>query len=101
MSARAGGISWPERWAQASSSVWAPHTSTPFDDRRLGHVGMGQQHAGLMRRARRESHRERTADGTEVALEANLAQNHLVAEPVFGQLAAGHQDAERDGEVER
>jgi hypothetical protein len=67
----------------------------------FGHVGLRQEHTAVPGRPRREGHGERTANRTQISLEADLSEDHLVPEQFLWQLTAGHQNAQRDGQVER
>ncbi len=77
----------------------APHLQ-PLDHSRLGQVVVRQDEAPAPGSPRGQRHRERAADGAKVALEPHLADDHEAAKAVVGKLAARHQDAERDWQVE-
>jgi hypothetical protein len=68
---------------------------------RLGQIVLRHQDGGTTRRARREGHGEGTTDGAEVSLEPHLADHERVGEALAGDLAAGDQDAQGNGQVER
>ncbi len=71
-----------------------------FDHRGLGDIGVRNQDTAESGRTGGESHGKGTAHGAQISLEPDLAQHHVLLEAVFGQLAAGHQNAERDGKIE-
>jgi hypothetical protein len=73
----------------------------PLDHRGLGHVGLGQENRLVAGSPRGQGHGERAAHRTQAALETDLAQDHLLSQPLLRQLPAGDQDAQRDGKVER
>src|SRR6185295_2164876 len=71
-----------------------------FDYGRLGDIGVRNQNAAETGRPRGQSHRESTPHGPQISFEPDLAQHHVLLEAVFRELTAGHQNAERDGQVE-
>ena len=72
----------------------------PLHHARLGQVGLRHEEAGASGGPRRDGHGEDAADGTEVSLEAHLAQVRAIGQCIAGELAAGDQDPERDRQVE-
>jgi hypothetical protein len=72
----------------------------PFYHRCLGDVGLREEYAAIACCPRRKRHGKRAAHGTEVAFQADFADDHLVAQSFIGELAAGRENAERDGKIE-
>ena len=90
----------PSRWPHTSSRVRGAADLQSFDHRGFGDIGVRKQNAAESGRPRGQSHGESTPNGAQISLEPDLAQHHVLLEALFRELAAGHQNAERDGQVE-
>ncbi len=72
----------------------------PFDHSRLCGIGRGHQQAIAPFGNGLDGHPEYTFDRLGFAGEGRLAENRVVAGPVAGDLAAGHQQPQRNRQIE-
>ena len=77
-----------------------PADREALDDSRLGHVLCRKDQALATRGAGGEGHRQRPADRAHVAFEPDLADQHETGEARVRELAAGDEDADRNGQIE-
>ena len=61
---------------------------------------MGEQDASTAGRACGKGHGQRPADRPQVAFETHLTDHGVISQPLLRQLPAGHQNAERDRQIE-
>ncbi len=78
-----------------------PDHLQPLDHRRLGGVLPRQEQPPDPQLAATGGHRQSSLDRLEAAIQAQLAQQQVLGQPVLGQLAAGGEDPHRDRQVER